>query len=106
MVTAPLKTKNDNEVIFNDAEISDLESRFNRSYSKIVGLVEKNNWTFDASVVDFQVAKDLLKGMHSRDVFEAMKYSPDLQNRHKDIDAYLKNTINNALGGGSNVYKL
>lgn len=106
VVTAPLKTKNDNEVIFNDAEISDLESRFNRSYSKIVGLVEKNNWTFDASVVDFQVAKDLLKGMHSRDVFEAMKYSPDLQNRHKDIDAYLKNTINNALGGGSNVYKL
>lgn len=106
VVTIVDENKKGYETIFNDSEPSELEKKFNFSYKKITGLVEKNNWTFDASVVDFNVAKDLLKIMHSRDVLEAMKYSPDIQERHKDVDTYLKNTIKNALGGGSNDYKL
>lgn len=106
VLTTVTKEKSDFEAGFSNDEVSDLEKKFNFSYKKITGLVEKNKWTFDASVVDFNVAKDLLKIMHSRDVLEAMKYSPDIQERHKDVDTYLKNTIKNALGGGSNGYKL
>lgn len=43
---------------------------------------------------------------HSRDVYEMLKNSPKLSERHKNVDEYLTKTIRNALGGGSNDYKI
>lgn len=110
-LSKPIVTKNsvvkrDFVTVLNDNPASKFEGIFNRSYRKILGLAEKNGWNFDASVVDFNVAKDLLKAYHSRDVYEMLKNSPKLSERHKNVDEYLTKTIKNALGGGSNDYKI
>ncbi|HED3393371.1 TPA: hypothetical protein R4132_004863, partial [Enterobacter hormaechei subsp. steigerwaltii] len=45
------------------------------------------------------------------DVREALKSSPDLENRHKNIDEYINNTVVKAVdslknGGNKNGYKI
>lgn len=105
VVTKSQASKTEFEALLNTGSDDKLVIAFNNSYKKIIGLAEKNGWNVDASVVDFNVAKDLLKTYHSRDVFEAMKNSPDIKERHKDVDRYLTTTINNAKGG-SNGYKI
>jgi len=106
VVTKNSVVKKDFIAVLNDNPASKFEEVFNKSYRKILGLAEKNGWNFDASVVDFNVAKDLLKIYHSRQVYEMLKNSPNLSERHKNVDAYLTKTINNAIGGGSNDYKI
>ncbi len=91
-----------------DIGVYEVQAAFERSYSKYVGLAEKNGWTKNDSAIDFNVAKDLLKQRLPADtVGQALKdFSPDLSRRHKDVDSYIEKTIESAKRGMDNGYKI
>lgn len=95
----------DSSVVLSSPEV---QTAFERSHSKYVGLAEKNGWTKNDSAIDFNVAKDLLKQKFPADtVGQALKdFSPDLSRRHKDVDSYVEKTIESAKRGMNNGYKI
>lgn len=104
------KNKEFQEVLDGPVALSspEVQTAFERSYSKYVGLAEKNGWTINDSTIDFNVAKDLLKQRFPADtVGQALKdFSPDLSRRHKDVDSYVEKTIESAKRGMDNGYKI
>lgn len=88
-----------------------LEKEFISTFERYVKLAKSKGWARNDSTIDFNVAKDLLKKYSRNDVCEALKFSPDLENRHKNIDEYINNTVNKAVDsmqvrGNRNEYKI
>jgi len=82
------------------------ESVFTRTYKQISGLAKSKGWTVDDSKIDFRVAQELLKKYGSDDVERALKnYSPDINQRHKNVDQYVSMTVANAGNSGGSTNK-
>jgi hypothetical protein len=71
---------------------------YRQEVSKVVGLAKKRGWVLDASKVDFDVAKRLLRAEFTEnEVRGAMAVaSPDISGRHKDVERYVRQTVEKA----------
>lgn len=114
-ISKPLETnsrKVEKEFSFsNGLSNNSLENEFNAIFDRYVKLAKSKGWTRNDSTIDFNVAKEMLKKYSIDDVREALKSSPDLENRHKNIDEYINNTVVKAVdslksGGNKNGYKI
>lgn len=97
--------KNYKAIFGNDVGVIS-ESVFTRTYKQIVGLTESKGWSADDSRIDFRVAVQLLKKYNADDVEKALKnFSPDISQRHKNVDQYVSMTVANAGNSGGSTNK-
>ena len=97
--------KNYNAIFGNDVGVIS-EAVFTRTYKQISGLAKSKGWNLDDSKIDFRVAQELLKKYGSDDVERALKnYSPDISQRHKNVDQYVSMTVANAGNSGGSTNK-
>lgn len=82
----------------NNVTLSD-ESKFINFYREKLESVKKMNWVLDLSRVDFFVVKRCLSAkIKQQDVKELLiKFSPNVHERHNNINDYADRTINAAL---------
>ncbi|MCD4741614.1 MAG: hypothetical protein K8R67_03885 [Desulfobacteraceae bacterium] len=74
-----------------------INKEFSTIRKKHEQFAHSKNWSLDHDKLDFRVCCDLLKNNKRFKVEQALKEnSPNLNDRHKDINVYVKKTVNNA----------
>jgi hypothetical protein len=70
---------------------------FRTAREKHEAFVKSQGWKFDHDKIDFKTCRELLKKNNRVDIEKALKkYSPGLAGRHKDVDSYVKKTVDSA----------
>jgi len=75
--------------------LADAEQRFSVLYKKYYGLAKRMRWEIDASRIDFSAAKEMLVDGYSADDIHCAiaNVSPNLIERHADIERYVSATV-------------